>query len=423
VKRKRLASLTVVLLLLGAAGWWWLRPGRGAADLPSALVRRGDLSESVHCRGKLTARQAAVLVAPNRVQRLRILYLAPDGSQVSAGQVVVRLDVTALEQQEQELNLALQAAQTQLDQARNQAATTSQQDARTLAQDQAAAGTAEVDEEKESVKGRIAGQEAQLALAVARAVVTEDEAQAKLHATAARAQLQSLTAARDKAAAQLRRAEDAVAAATLRAPLSGIVSYSMNYANYNDLHPYRVGDTVSAGDEIGQIPNLQTLEVDATLAQDDRGQVHTGEAIEAQATALPETQIRGRIETISELTSLDFSGTYPPPRIFRLVAALTHPDPRLRAQMSVAVEVITRQLHNVAILPAQAVFNRGGQAVVYVEQGRGYQPRPIRVLGRNAGDVAVDGVAAGARVALLEPGARRSAASPSDAAAAAGVQP
>ncbi|MGN6593018.1 MAG: efflux RND transporter periplasmic adaptor subunit [Terriglobales bacterium] len=423
MRRKRLAALLVVLLLLGAAGWWLRGRGRGAGTLPSAVVRRGDLSESVHCRGKLTARQAAVLVAPSRVQRLRILYLAPDGSQVTAGEVVVRLDVTALQQQEQELALALQAAQTQLDQARNQAALTSQQDDRTLAEDQAAAGTAEVDAEKESVKGQIAGQEARLALAVARAVVTEDQAQAKLHQTAAGAQLQSLTSARDKAAAQLRRAQDAVAAATLRAPLSGIISYSMNYANYNDLHPYRVGDTVSAGDEIGQIPNLQTLQVNATLAQDDRGQVRAGEAIEAQATALPETQINGQIEKISELTSLDFSGSYPPPRIFRLVATLTHPDPRLRAQMSVAVEVITRRLHNVALLPAQAVFNRGGQAVVYVQQGRGYQPRPIHVLGRNDTDVAVDGVVPGARVALLEPGSRPSAASPSDAAGATGVQP
>ncbi|HET9783333.1 MAG TPA: HlyD family efflux transporter periplasmic adaptor subunit, partial [Terriglobales bacterium] len=200
-------------------------------------------------------------------------------------------------------------------------------------------------------------------------------------------------------------------------PLSGIISYSMNYANYNDLHPYRVGDTVSAGDEIGQIPNLQTLQVDATLAQDDRGRVHTGEAVEAQAAALPETQITGQIQQISELTSLDFSGTYPPPRIFRLVAALTHPDPRLRAQMSVAVEVITRRLHQVALVPAQAVFNRDGHAVLYVEQDGGYQPRPIRVLGRNSTDVAVDGVAPGARVALVAPGSRPRAVSPSSAAA------
>jgi hypothetical protein len=61
--------------------------------------------------------------------------------------------------------------------------------------------------------------------------------------------------------------------------------------------------------------------------------------------------------------------------------------------------------------------------VVYVQQGRGYQPRPIHVLGRNDTDVAVDGVVPGVRVALLEPGARRSAASPSDAAGATGVQP
>ncbi|MGH9480449.1 MAG: efflux RND transporter periplasmic adaptor subunit, partial [Terriglobales bacterium] len=213
----------------------------------------------------------------------------------------------------------------------------------------------------------------------------------------------------------------AVNEATLRARMAGIITYSMNYSNYNDAHAYRVGDTVSAGDEVAQIPDLSTLEVDAGVRQSDRGQVRVGDAVTAQAPSLPEVQLSGRVQSISALTSLDFSGSYPPPRIFSLVASLSHPDARLRPNMKVEAKLITRQLHQVALAPAQAVFTRQGQATMYVLEGGRYQPRRVRLLGRNPSEVAVAGVAAGARVALVEPGVKP-ANSATTAAGAAGLE-
>ncbi|MGH9478507.1 MAG: hypothetical protein ACRD1A_04700, partial [Terriglobales bacterium] len=252
----RLGWALAAVVVVAGGGWWVRRALASGQKLPSAVVQMGDLSEYVSCSGTLSARQAAVLIIPQRIDNLRITYLAPEGSKVTKGEVVVRLDVTGLRQTADQLALALRTAQATLDQAQAQAAITHQQDLMALAQAQVAEGQADIKAREDSVKSRIAGEESALALATSKAVVAATEAANRLHAAAAAAQLQSLVAARDKAAAQLKREQAAVNEATLRARMAGIITYSMNYSNYNDAHAYRVGDTVSAGDEVAQIPDL-----------------------------------------------------------------------------------------------------------------------------------------------------------------------
>ncbi|MGH9527305.1 MAG: efflux RND transporter periplasmic adaptor subunit [Terriglobales bacterium] len=408
-------ALVAVVVLSGV--WLAARSWHGGAMPPSALVRRGDLDEYVRCRGSLAARKAAILFAPERVENQRIVFLVPGGSRVRQGQVVIRLDVSALQQTAQQRALALQTAKAKLAQAQTQARITRQQDVLALVEDQVQEGRAQLQERQESILSRIAGQESQLALATAQAQVAAEKAEGRLHAAAAAAQLQALRQARDKAATQLRREQTAVAESTLRAPIAGLVTYMTNYSNFSDPHPYRVGDTVSAGDKIAQIPDLNTLEIHGNLPQNDRGQVRLGDRVEVRTPALPEMQFTGRLAKLSALTRLDINGTWPPERTFRFTAPLEHPDPRLRPDMSVTARIITRQLRQVALVPARALFTRRGKAIVYVLAGGRFRPQPVTVLGRNPAQAAVRGVAPGMRVALVAPGAkpRKAAANPTGA--------
>ncbi len=420
---KRWWALAAAVAALGGGGWLARWPWRGAENLPTAVVRRGDLNEFVRCRGKLAVRQAAFLIVPRGVENLRIVFLAPGGSRVRRGQVVVRLDVSGLQQKARQRALALRTARAKLRQAETQTQITHQQDLLALVEDQVAAGRAQLQARRESILSRIAGQESRLALATAQAKVTAQRAEARLHAAAAVAQLQALRQARDKAAAELRREQSVIAAATLRAPSAGLVTYMMNYDNFTNPHAYRVGDSVSAGDEIGQIPNLQTLEIHANLPQTDRGQVRNGDPVRARVSALPEARFTGRVARIAQLTSLDFSGSWPPPRIFQLAATLDHPDPRLRPQMTATVRVVTRRLRHVLLVPAQAVFTRRGKAIVYVEQGGAFRPRRVTVLGRNPTEAALRGLVPGLRVALTRPGAKPRARAAANPAGAEGANP
>ncbi len=401
----------VVVPVLAAGAWLARERWRRAPQLPTAQATRGDLVEYVPCRGKLGVRQAALLRAPAQAQNLRIAFLAPGGSRVQAGAVVVRLDTSAAREQEEQLRLALQSALATLDQAQAQAGITHQQDALAAVNDQVAVDHARLEAQRASVASKIAGEEAQLTLATAKAELAQQQAQARLHAQAAAAQLASLRAERDKAAAQLQRQRAVVAGAVLRAPIPGFISYMTNPgSSYDDPQPYRPGDQVSAGDRIAEIPALQTLVMQGQLDQSERGQAAVGEAVEVQVAALPESTFAGRVEAISALTTLDFGNDWPPPRYFQVTAALTHPDARLRPQMSATMRIITRRLSGVVLVPAQAVFTPQGRPLVYVDRGGRWVALAVRVLGRNPTQEAVAGLAAGTPVALEAPGTGRAGA-------------
>jgi multidrug efflux pump subunit AcrA (membrane-fusion protein) len=71
--------------------------------------------------------------------------------------------------------------------------------------------------------------------------------------------------------------------------------------------------------------------------------------------------------------------------------------------MNGAMDVVIDRIPNAVIVPAQAVFSKGGKPVVYVANGDSYRAVEIEVVGRNPDEFAVAGVAADATVALIEP--------------------
>ena len=71
--------------------------------------------------------------------------------------------------------------------------------------------------------------------------------------------------------------------------------------------------------------------------------------------------------------------------------------------MNGAMDVVIDRIPDAVIVPAQAVFSRGGKPVVYVAKGGAYRPVEIEVVGRNPDEFAVSGVEADATVALVEP--------------------
>ena len=73
---------------------------RDATTIPLSRVQRSDFVHHVDAEGVLVAEMATVLSAPRGAGRgLRIAWLAPDGSRVEEGEVVVRFDATEMEKE------------------------------------------------------------------------------------------------------------------------------------------------------------------------------------------------------------------------------------------------------------------------------------------------------------------------------------
>ena len=73
--------------------------------------------------------------------------------------------------------------------------------------------------------------------------------------------------------------------------------------------------------------------------------------------------------------------------------------------MNGTLDVVANRIPSATIIPAKALFTRHGKPTVYVSQGGGFTPVSVEVLARNSDEIAIRGVGADARVALVDPSA------------------
>ena len=402
--KKVRAWLTFLLFLLlaggAAAGFYRYRQAETSRNLAVAPARQGDFSVIVRCRGELHARRSVAIYAPI-VPALRIAWLAPSGEPVKVGDSIIKFDSSTSQQQLMQKDAALGQAQATLDQYVAQARTTAEQDKSDLADTGFSVEKARLEVSKTEIVSKIQSQEDQIDLGMAQEKRVVQQATVELHQASDRAKIASLTRLRDQAQADVNLTKARIAQMEIKAPLSGFLVFLPNYSQGFNAKPFKVGDTVGAGQPIGEIPDLSTLDLDAKVEEIDRGRIAAGQAAQVHIDSLPELTLPAKVDQISLLAEQGFE--FPPTRNFHAYAALAHPDPRLRSGMNGGLDIIVDRVPKAISIPAKAIFTRDGKPIVYLADHGHYRSREIQVLARNPDEVAISGIPPGSMVALVDP--------------------
>ena len=395
----------LMLAMLGAAGFgaWRYLTVQAKDDLPNAPVRRGEFSVIIRCRGELKARRSVQIIAPVNVPELRLVWLAPTGAAIKAGDPVVRFDPSSAQQQLKEKEAAFKQAQAALDQAIAEAALATEQDRVETTQSKYQVERAKLEVSKQEILSRLQGEEAQVDLGLAEKKSEVQEAKNNFNKVSNEAKVSSLRRLRDKAAAEVELTKSRLERMQVTAPLTGVVVYLPNYSQgWMNAKPFKVGDQVWPGGVIAEIPDLSTLEMEGKVEEIDRGKIRVDQEVRIRVDALPESTFNARLTRMSPLTEMGFE--WPPTRSFRGFAHIEKPDPRLRPGMNSRMDVILDKLPDALSVPAKAIFTRRGKPIVYVAQASGgYAAQEVEVLARNPDEIAIKGIAAGSKVALAEP--------------------
>lgn len=379
----------------------------GSTALPTALAAKTTFVDYLQLRGEIRPVRSTVLSAPmSGGSDLLILKLARNGSIVEPGEVVVQFDTTnqqrTLEQKQSELKQAeseiekalaeqrrrIQAAGTDVDQARS------------------AATRAKLDLEGADLRPRVEAEHFRIKLLDAEEVIRQAERKLEAERASTAADVASARQKRDKASFDVRETERTMAGMTLKAPGRGPLTILPNrraaQAFAQSAPEFRAGDRAFFGAQIAELPDLSSIQMTCRIDEVDRARVERGRATLIRVDALPDRELKGTVQDISMMARPDFT-TFPPTRNFDLTVSVVDNDARLRSGMSASARVEMDRVNNVIVLPAVAVFQRGGSAVAYVVRGGAVEARTLKVLRRGRDQVAVQGVVDGERVALKEP--------------------
>jgi multidrug efflux pump subunit AcrA (membrane-fusion protein) len=401
--------LTAVLLAgLGATAFLVnVRSSHAASNgIPTAEVRRGEFVDYLSIRGEIKARKSSTLTAPSAAGDLQILKLAHSGQQVKAGEVVVQFDTTTLQRTLEQKRTDLASAEAQIRQTEAQEHMTEEQNLTDSLTAKYNVESARLDASKAEILSEIDGEKNKLALASSQEKFHEAETKLDSGKLGSAADIAEQSKKRDKALFDVRLAEHQIASLTLRAAGDGVVSLLPNFRAVmfgGNAPDFREGDHAWPGAAIAEIPDLTSIRFEARIEEADRGKLKSEQGGTVHVDAVTDSDFNARVEEISTMAKLDFSG-WPPIKNFLLDLKIDRTDPRIKPGMKANARIAVNRIPDSILVPTQALFQNNGASVVYVQNGSKFVERVVRV-GHRSGEVAqiVDGIKPGEHVALKNP--------------------
>ncbi|HEY6357951.1 MAG TPA: HlyD family efflux transporter periplasmic adaptor subunit [Vicinamibacterales bacterium] len=386
----------------------------GATDqssVPTTRVVRGALELSVHGKGDLRASKFASLQAPPMSGTLRLLTIVETGVHVKQGDVIMTFDPTELQYQLEQAESQLAEAEQNIIKFEADRDAQAAQDTFDLLQAGFDLRRAELDAkpDRDLISERDY-ETHQITLEEARKKLAKLQGSGSSRAETDRAALAVAQEKRAEAKNTADRARESLDHLVMKAPMDGFVVVSQNQDANNGffysgmtLPEYRAGDVVFPGRPVADVFDISTMEIKAKVNEQQRNNLATGQTATVAADELSGVPLTAKITAVSGLAQEDFWSMSGPLRDFDVTLQLDHADPRLRPGTSVALVMAGTRVENVLHVPRQAIFEKAGKPVVYVRRGNRFEATAVKPTHRTETRVAIEGLAEGTEVALVNP--------------------
>lgn len=433
-RRGVFAVAVVVCALTGFA--YWARAG--ADESMVATATRGELVARLTSSGTLKPLQSITYRSPIPGRDVEIRDLAAEGSRVKAGDVIVRLDTTDLEleaarvrQEHRQSQLDLQVAEGEYEDAGAEVKAIAEGEG-ALTVDEARSALQRAQKKAERLRqeyehlkplldkgyitrDELAKTEDQLEEAEAELLLSRRRTDVVVQMSHPREQKRAALALAQSAAKlgqsrqhvaelaqRLNFLEGLIAGCTIHARTAGLVVYEENLSA-NPRRKLRIGDRVFATQGIVTIPEVNRMQVEASITESEVHRVRAGQNAEVRVEAFPDLTLTGKVTRVGTLASASPTRPFDDKR-FDLIITLDPTNADLRPEMSIRADVIVDTRQNVLMVPVTAVFNNQGARVVYVSGATGTEMRRVDVGESNDRMVEiVAGLQEGDRVSLLPP--------------------
>jgi HlyD family secretion protein len=398
-------AAAVAVVVAGAA---FLPLSGAGSDVPVLRLAPQDFERRVPAEGALEAVKATPIAVPMGVPGpFRIGWVAPDGSRVRQGDVVIRFDASAIDKQLVDAEDDLREARLQMERKRIDGSS----ELRKLEKDAALARVELADAQQFQKKD---------AVIFSRAEIIESEIdqglaeQKEAHAEATRRTRQKLSGTESallaikirQADAKIQLARRALQSLTVTAPHDGVLILKRNWRGDTT----RVGDNVWNGQPLAEIPDLSRMQAEVYVLEADAGGLTPGRAATVSLESAPGVAWPARIARVDSLAKPRIVGS--PVQYFAVTLALDRTDPRVMKPGQRVQSTLFLERRKAALLvPRQALFDREGRTVVFRRGGarggrggNGFEPVEVKLGPSSLGRVVIDsGVRPGDVLALRDP--------------------
>jgi HlyD family secretion protein len=418
-RRPLVAVLALSVLAIIVAAIFW-KSASADWDM-TATVRRGTISVQLTASGILRPVRSVTYRSPLAGRETEVMFLAPEGTKVGEGDLLVRLDAVPLERELERAAQELRQAQVELQVSEIEV----QEGKATLDSLSAGEAALAVEEARTSLDlaerkaTRLRQEHATMEPLLKKGFVTQDElrriadeleqAERDLALTKRRTDvLVQVTRPRDRQRAELQLAQKEAQRENTRTRLRELEArvrlmrdQQQNLAA-SPRRKIRVGDRVTESQGLVTIPEVSRMLVEASVGEADVQRLHPGLSATIVLEAFRDKRLTGKVTRVGTLARSSVDRSLEEKR-FDLIVEVDATDVELRPEMTARVQVDVGTRANVLLVPVNAVFERQGLPVVHVMRTWGPETRPAQIGASSETFVEVlSGVSEGDQVALRD---------------------
>lgn len=400
---KRIAIAIVAVAVLGVATARLLRGATPKRDeIATYTVAKASFVRRVIAEGNLRAVKTTPLAAPRtsgRMGPMKIAWLAPDGTLVKAGQVVVRFDPSDPEKQLRDGQADLDSATAKLHQEaiKSSAAVADRDTDAVLARDELDQ-TRKFQSRDQMIfsRNQIIESEIDEQLAGAKQAHAEHAKQIERHLSRSNAAV--IGVERRKAELAIAHARSALESMAIVAPTDGIFVLARNWRGAMP----KLGDSLWPGQAVAEIPILDAMEASVYVLEVEGSGLAEHQPAQVVIEARPERVFGGKIRLVDKLAQPRQPGS--PVQYFGVVIELDKTDRDVMKPGQRVHATLVLDQANALVVPRQAVVDKDGKTIVYRKAGTGFVPVAVELGAATSGRVVITkGLAAGDVIALRDP--------------------
>ena len=349
-------------------------------------VTRRTFNRTIRLTGLVEAARSTTLTVPRMQGPLQqqgpgagvlvLTKLAPGGSMVKAGDIVVKFDPQTQERLAFERRSEYDDFSSQL--ARKEAEHTASRtaDESALVQAKNAVAKARLEMLKNEMLAAILVEKNEQTLAESEANLAMLQRTFDVKRRAERAERRGLEIQRDRAQAAMQHAQRNIEAMTMRASHDGMIVLKSVW-KMGQMGEVQEGEEVRPGLPLLDVIDPARMRVRARVNQADYPMIRSGQTASVELEAYPGRRFTARLENIAPagVTSV----LSPRARWFTATLAIDGADPVLLPDLTAAVDVVVETQENVLVVPRECLTSDAKGAIAHVQSGNEWNATPVTV--------------------------------------------
>ncbi|MBD3289716.1 HlyD family efflux transporter periplasmic adaptor subunit [candidate division KSB1 bacterium] len=371
-------------------------------EAPVYTVKKGEFVVSVIETGELKAIKSTEILAPYiswRFGELKITWLVPDGTEVEKGDTLIHFDEAEVQKGIIDAEAELEMAKTEYEKLKIEQLAEIEE----LKADFKLAGIAyqmiQIELQQATYEAEIRKREIQIRLNQTKMDLKKAEEEIANRELVNKEELRKQQLRIDQLSDALEDAYTTLKNMTVTAPGPGVVIIEKNAST--DIK-WQVGDQPWDGQTIMTLPDLNEMKAIAEINELDISKIHPDQGALIRLDVLPDTAFSGRVTEIALLArdKDEKSGI----KIFPIEITINGSHAYLLPGMTVRCEIVVDKFDSVIRIPLEALFERQGKNIVYIEDGGNFVPAEVSVGAENSDFIIIkNGLTEGDRIALVDP--------------------